>query len=463
MKMTLLFLVATLVALPTRAAERPNFLFIYTDDQRWDALGVVQREQGERARFPWFATPNMDRLAASGVRFRNAFVTMSLCSPSRAAFLTGRYNHANGIVNNRTPLPADGVTYASLLRATGYKTAYIGKWHMGPQRDRPGFDFAASFIGQGRYFDCPIVVNGKETPSKGWVDDVSTDYALTFLDQHKEQPFALVLGFKTCHGPFQPAERAKERFAGEQLRPVPNLDAPAIYAQGAAERPKRAAEKARAGSGGEPNTALGQLRGLSAVDDNLGRLLDALDALRLSERTVVVFTSDNGYYLREHGLGDKRTAYEESMRIPMLVRWPKRFAAGRALDELALNIDIAPTFLELAGVPVPSAMQGRSLAPLLIGQSGEWRKAFFYEYFEEQGFNAPTVLAVRTAAAKLVKYPGHDDWIELFDLQSDPYETRNLARDPAHKPLLNEMLAEFDRQAKAVAFRMPEGAGKRSR
>src|SRR6185369_13539039 len=149
------------------AARQPNFLFVYTDDQRWDAMGVVQREQGEQARFPWLQTPNMDRLATEGVRFRNAFVTLSLCAPSRAAFLTGRYNHVNGVANNHTAFPVENVTYATLLRAAGYVTGYIGKWHMGGQRaQRPGFDFSASFIGQGRYVDCPIEVNGVETPSK---------------------------------------------------------------------------------------------------------------------------------------------------------------------------------------------------------------------------------------------------------------------------------------------------------
>src|SRR5947208_366627 len=176
------------------AERRPNFLFVYTDDQRWDAMGIVQREQGERARFPWFQTPNMDRVAAEGVRFRNAFVTLSLCAPSRAAFLTGRYNHSNGVINNHTPFPETSVTHATLLGAAGYKTAYIGKWHMCGQRGkRPGFDYSASFIGQGRYIDCPIEVNGTPTPSTGWVDDVLTDYAADYIKQNKDKPFSVVV------------------------------------------------------------------------------------------------------------------------------------------------------------------------------------------------------------------------------------------------------------------------------
>jgi N-acetylglucosamine-6-sulfatase len=211
------------------AQERPNFVFIYTDDQRYDAIGIVQREQGKQARFPWINTPHTDRLATEGVRFRNAFVTTSLCSPSRAAFLTGRYNHANGIKNNTTSLPINTETYASLLRNAGYKTGYVGKWHMGSQVERPGFDYSASFKGQGQYFDCPIFVDGKETPSKGWVDDVSTDYALDFLRVHQKQPFALVLGFKTCHGPFESPERVATTYIDEKPRPVPSFDVPAIY------------------------------------------------------------------------------------------------------------------------------------------------------------------------------------------------------------------------------------------
>src|SRR3954453_12384425 len=185
-----LSVLALVTAFRASAADRrPNFLFIYTDDQRWDAMSVVQREQGQQARFPWFQTPNMDRLAAEGVRFRNAFVTLSLCAPSRAAFLTGRYNHLNGVINNHTPFPENSVTHAALLRTAGYTTAYIGKWHMDGQRgQRPGFDYSASFIGQGKYMNCPIEINGKSTPTSGWVDDVLTDYAVDFIKEHREKP-----------------------------------------------------------------------------------------------------------------------------------------------------------------------------------------------------------------------------------------------------------------------------------
>jgi arylsulfatase A-like enzyme len=441
------------------AARKPNFLFIYTDDQRWDAMGVVQKEQGTRARFPWFETPNMDRMAAEGVRFRNAFVTLSLCAPSRAAFLTGRYNHLNGVANNHTFFPEDNVTHATLLRAAGYATAYIGKWHMGGQRgQRPGFDYSASFIGQGKYVDCPFEINGKPTPTTGWVDDVATDYAIEFMKEHRDKPFSMVVGFKACHGPTDPPERARERFAGKKARPVPNLSARAIY-RSEDETPRGKGKGAGTNSNGEVNVNLNYFRCISAADGNLGRLLKALDELGIADDTVVVFASDNGFYNGEHGLGDKRSAYDESLRIPMLVRCPKLFPNGKVRDEMVLNIDLAPTFLELAGVRVPSQMQGRSWVPLLEDKKTDWRKSFLAEYFYERPFaGTPTMVAVRTADAKLIKYPGHDEWTELFDLANDPYETRNLAGDSNHKKLLERMKNEFESQVKAVDFRIPADA-----
>lgn len=467
---TLALVVTTSAALAADPApKRPNVLFVYTDDQRWDAMGVVQREQGERARFPWFQSPHMDRLAAEGVRFRNAFVVNSLCAPSRACYLTGRYSHHNGIANNHTPFPLESVTYASLLRGVGYATGYVGKWHMDGQKGkRPGFDYSASFIGQGRYVDCPFEIDGVVTPTEGWVDDRSTDYAIEFMKKNREKPFALIVGFKSTHGPFDPPDRARERFAGDAARPAANQDVPAIYkglaqAEPAAKKatPKKAAGKKAAAKKKEaagPLGRLGYFRCVSAADDNLGRLLTALDELDLSNDTVVIFTSDNGYYLGEHGLGDKRSAYDESLRIPLLFRYPRLGASmkGKLIDAMVLNIDVAPTLLDLAGVPVPAEMQGRSWRPLLEGKTTPWRTSWFYEYFQENGFpGTPTVLAVRTDLAKLIKYPGHDDLTELFDLKADPYERVNLARDPAHKELRARLEADFEAQKAAVGFKIP--------
>jgi arylsulfatase A-like enzyme len=455
------------------AAERPNFVFIYTDDQRWDALGIVQREQGEKARFPWFQTPNLDRLASEGVHFRNAFVVNSLCSPSRSVYLTGRYSHLNGIANNHTPFPSENAsqTWSSHLRQAGYTTGYIGKFHHGQLTGpRPGFDYSASFIGQGRYMDCPFEVNGTTTPTTGWVDDVSTDFALDFLGKNREKPFALAVGYKAAHGPFEPPPRLTDKYAGKEARPTPNMGIPAPYVGKFAAGPKAEAKPAKKNKQADAKPQAkasggGMLRGyfgcLAAVDENVGRVLARLDELKLAENTVVIFASDNGFYLGEHNLGDKRSAYDESLRIPLLVRWPMlgEKARGKVVDQMALNLDLAPTLLDLAGAKIPGTMQGRSWRPLLEGTTAaNWRTAFFYEYFYERSYAIPTVLAVRTDKAKLIKYHGHDEWTELFDLAADPYETKNLANDPAHKQLLATMQSEFDRQAKAVDFRIPDFA-----
>ncbi len=447
-------------AAPLHAADRkPNFLFVYTDDQRWDAMGVVQREQGERARFPWFKSPSMDRLAAGGVRFRNAFVTLSLCFPSRAAFLTGRYNHVNGVIDNHTPFPTNSVTHATLLRAAGYRTAYIGKWHMGNQRgQRPGFDYSASFIAHGRYNDCPVEINGVSTPTQGWIDDVSTDFAIEWMKQNRDRPFSLVVGFKSPHSPrggLNLPERLRNLYAGETSRPVPNLGARAIFHGPPPE------------GGNQPHPLaansvhLDYLRHVTGADENLGRLLDTLDALGLADDTVVVYSSDNGYYLGEHGLGDKRSIYEESLRVPMLVRYPRLFGKGKVVDEMVLNIDLAPTFLDLAGVPVPREMQGVSWKTLAAGQKpANWRQSFLAEYFYENGGgDTPTLVGIRTSNAKLVKYPGHPEWTEVFDLAVDPYELENLATDPAAAAKLR---SELDAQVKAVNYAVPPNADKRS-
>lgn len=453
-------LLASALAARAAAPRPPNFLFVYTDDQRWDALGVVQREQGEKGRFPWFQTPHMDRLAAEGVRFRNAFVVNSLCAPSRANFMTGRYSHHNGVVNNHTPFPETSVTHATVLRSAGYITAYIGKWHMGSQSGkRPTFDYSASFVGQGRYVDCPIEINGQSTPTKGWVDDVTTDYAIDFMRQHRDRPFSVTLGFKACHGPFDPPERARNRFPDAKARPVPNLGVRAIYRSDS--NPAAGPGSALVKEGSEIKLNLGYFRCISAADDNLGRLLAALDELGLAEDTVVVFSSDNGYYHGEHGLGDKRSAYDESLRIPFLVRYPRQLPRNATRDEMILNLDLAPTFIDFAGAKVPAEMQGRSWKPLVTGQPVRWRKSFLSEYFLEANYpTTPTVVAVRTATAKLIKYPGHDEWTELFDLGRDPYETRNLVRDPAARELLDRMSAEFDAQVKATGFHIPDYADK---
>ncbi len=447
MRHILTLLAALLLASPASlhaadAPRKPNFLFIYTDDQRWDAMSVVQKEQGEKARFPWLKTPNMDRLAGEGMRFRNAFVVNSLCAPSRASFLTGCYGHVNGVRNNQTPFPVDNVTHASLLRQAGYVTGYVGKWHMDRQSgQRPGFDYSASFIGQGQYFDCPFEIDGQATPTRaGWTMSRRSTPSSSSANKGTS-PSRSCSATRPATAPSR--HRRDTRTPTATPSPAPcrtSRPRPSIVRTAAKERRKASAPRlpatlpARAG-GGVP-TNLGMFRGITAVDDNIGKLLRLLDELRLADDTLVVFCSDNGYYLGEHGLGDKRSAYEESLRIPLLVRYPRLQAKGKLVDQMVLNIDLAPTLLDFAGVAVPRQMHGRSCRPLLEGRAADdWRRSFFYCYFREAQYDIPPVTAVRTDAAKLIKYPGHDEWTELFDLKNDPYETRNLAHDPASAAL----------------------------
>ncbi|MCF7847589.1 MAG: sulfatase-like hydrolase/transferase [Kiritimatiellales bacterium] len=437
------------------AAERPNLLFVYTDDQRYDAFSTVQKEQGDKGRFPWFKTPHLDRLAAEGVRFRNAFVVNSLCSPSRAVNLSGRYNHLNGIASNFRDFPVDNVTHASLLRAAGYTTAYIGKWHMGNQKARPNFDYAASYIGHSHYFDSTFVVQGKPVETKGWIDDVATDYAIDFMEKQKgaKKPWMMVLGFKTPHGPFDPPKRAQDRFKGAEAKVVPNCTVPPPY-------DARVQEKvARLKLGETMPTNLNYLRCVSAMDECLGRLMAALDENNLRENTVVIYTSDNGFYQGEHGLGDKRSAYEESLRVPFVVRYPAlgKAAQGRVCDQMVLNLDLVRSMLDFAGVEAPQEIQGRSWKPLLTKEVADWRSSWFYEYFAEaqRGSRVPDIKAVRTDTAKLITYTDHAEWTELFDLAADPYEINNLYNDSAHAGLRTEMERELARLSSETGYVVP--------
>jgi arylsulfatase A-like enzyme len=441
-------------AAATDGPPRPNIVFIYADDWRWDCMGVVQRAQGENGRFPWLETPRLDKLAQEGVRFRESFVVNSLCSPSRACVLTSRYNHLNGIIGNSRPLPLDTVHVGTQLKEAGYTTAYCGKFHMDAQRERPGFDYVASFVGQGRYFDCPILLNGQPTPTQGWIDDVSTDYAIQFMgEQPKDKPFFLWLGFKSPHGPRggkNLPERARELYVGKEARSAPNLDVPAIFNRGQS-RPA-GDQQARKNQQAEGYRAY--MRHITMIDECIGRVLDALEKNGQDESTIVIVGSDNGYYLGEHELSDKRSAYEESLRVPLLVRLPGLSAPrGVTNDALVLNIDYAPTILDFAGAPPLPDAQGRSLRPLLAGDAPPaWRSSFFYEYFKEPRFVSPTVLALRTKSHKLVTYPGHDEWTEVFDLTNDPYELKNLVGD---EKLLTSLRMEFDAMAESVKFKMP--------
>ena len=300
-------------------------------------------------------------------------------------------------------------------------------------------------------------MNGQDTPTTGWVDDVATDYAIQFIQkqQASEKPWSLVLGFKTPNQPWEPPARTKNLYAGEVARSIPNVNTPPIYFG-----KKNQQTKAKTPVPPTVPINLNYFRCVTAMDDCVGRLLKALDQSGCAPNTVVIFTSDNGVYLGAHATGDKRSAYDESLRVPFLVRYPALGAAaqGRIADEIVLNLDLAPTLLDFAGVPVPKEMQGQSWRPLLKGEKVPWRQIWFYEYFAEnqKGTRVPDMTAVRTTDAKLIKYPGHKQWNELFDLKADPYEIHNLIDDPAAAALKDKMLAEHDRLAKEVDFHVPK-------
>ncbi len=446
------------------AERRPNFVFILTDDQRWDAMSNM------RNAFPFLRTPNLDRLAQEGARFENAFVTISLCSPSRGCFLTGRYAHSHGVRVNERNDPYPGVqTYPELLHQAGYRTAYVGKWHMRPDPSpRPGFDYWLSFRGQGVYADPDLNENGRDFKAEGYMTDLLTDYSVRWL-QHQDQPFCLYLAHKAVHGPFTPAERHAQAF------PDAEIAEPASFQDNLRGRPawmrRSAVYGARAeqwhDSEGKPvpdelppakwdpkqKGRLDYLRTLLAVDDSVGRVLEALEQMGQLDDTVVIFAGDNGFFLGEHRRGDKRLAYEESIRIPMMMRYPALARAASRPREMVLNIDVAPTILDLAGLEAPREMQGASLRPVLDGRTADWRQSWLYEYFQEGWLpGIPTMVGVRTERWKYVTCPEVDDLDELYDLQTDPLEMRDLATDPDHHDQLEAMKAELERLQKETGW-----------
>ncbi len=429
--------------------EKLNFLFILTDDQRYDALSA--------AGHPFLKTPNLDWIAHTGARFTNAFVTTSLCSPSRASFLTGCYAHNHGVLNNITPWQESNVTFLELLKQAGYYTGFIGKWHM-PGKGLPDLygqgkvDEFISFTavaGQGIYNNCPLFKNGQPLAAPGYISEVLNDLAVQFLQAASGKNFCLYLAHKAAHAPFAPPPAFKGAYRDQAL-PLP----PEYRERGLNFR------------NSYMHTASGLLTGksmeqemrayyetLAAFDNSLGRVFEELDRQKILDRTVIVFAGDNGYMWGEHRMIDKRVAYEESMRIPFLVRAPGILpSAGANIAEMVLNIDLAPTFLELAGAPVPDSMQGMSLKPLLTAKPSTWRESFLYEYFYDPPYPIPANLAVRTRDKKYIRYENGKWPEELFDLQNDPREQTNLASKPEAQSQKQQLVAELKKLLKETGY-----------
>ena len=462
-----------------QAQARPNVVFILTDDQRWDQMSCA----GHRH----LKTPHLDRIAAEGAMFENMFVTTSLCSPSRASFLSGLYAHTHGVTNNFTDYPADLASWPKRLGAAGYETAYIGKWHMGEKDDRkrPGFDYWVSHSGQGRYFDNEWNLNGTRKVIPGYYTTNLTDLAVEWLREgraKKGAPFALLIGHKAAHTPFTPEPKYEHllddmpvkypdsafRLEGKPAWVRQRIDTwHGIYGPiyGFREKfpdtsPESVKDFARF------------VRSYSAtirsVDDSVGRVYEALKEIGELDNTLLIFAGDNGMFLGEHGMTDKRTMHEESIRVPLLVRYPRLAQAGTKVARQVLNIDVAPSVLEICGATSLTGIHGRSWAGLLAGKADGWRTAWFYEYnYEKQFPYTPNVRGVRTDEWKYVHYPHGDGGpdrhlAELYDLKSDPGESKNLIDEAKCKPVVEKLQAELARlmqETGALPDKMPIDEG----
>jgi N-acetylglucosamine-6-sulfatase len=435
---------AAAVGCGPRRTRQPNIVVIMSDDHRHDAMRCAGDTRLE--------TPGLDRLAKGGVRFTNAFVTTSLCSPSRASFLTGTYAHTHGVYHNemRDPYPTVPM-FPELLQQAGYETAFIGKWHMLRRATpRRGFDHWLSFNGQGEYFRNTWNDDGKWSLTETYLTDELTDRAVAWLARPRTKPFMLMLSHKAVHAPLVPAPRHVGRYAATDFRalddPRDRLDLKPDWG-------------GRSGMADPVAEIRNYHRCLLSLDEGVSRVLDELRRQDLEDDTVVIYASDNGALFGEHGgLWDKRAAYEPSIRIPLLMRYPRRIDAGTTCSEMVLNLDLAPTLLELAGVPAPPSVQGASWLPLLDGRPG--RDAFLYEYFREMG-TVPTCLGVRTRDWKFVTYPDDPQLAaELYDLRTDPGELVNLAGDPAYGGTTRELEGRLATLQRETGFqRPPRGRG----
>ena len=461
--------------------QTPNIVFIFADDHANKAISAYGSVINK--------TPNIDRIARQGMRFDHCFVTNSLCGPSRACILTGKYSHKNGFFRNGNRFDGRQMTFPKILREHGYQTAVIGKWHLGS--DPTGFDYWEILRGQGTYYN-PRMKSAKGVHKyTGYTTDIVTDLALQWLDKgrDKSKPFVLMFQHKAPHRNWQPdakhlhmyddvtipepatfwddysgraspAHTQKMMVAKHlspfdlKLRPPRNLTAEQLELWNAAYGPKNAAFRKAELSGKDlvrwkyQRYIKDYLRCVASVDDNVGRLLDYLDAHGEADNTIVIYSSDQGWYLGEHGWFDKRWMYEESLHTPLLIRWPGVIQPGSTNQDFVSNLDFAETFLDIAGLAeaIPADMQGRSFVPLLKGATpSDWRQSFYYHYYEFPGSHAVAKhYGVRTRNYKLIHYYRVGEW-ELFDLEKDPHELHSVYADPAYAAVVTRLKAELAR------------------
>ena len=451
------------------ANARRNVVFILSDDHRFDFMGF------HPASPKFLETPNLDRMAAEGVHVANAFVSTSLCSPSRASILTGQYMHHHRVVDNQRPVPEGTTFFPQHLQKAGYQTAYVGKWHMGHDNDepRPGFDHWCSFKGQGVY-EAPVLnINGRRQQFEGYNADVLSAQAIAWLKEgrDKAKPFMLYLAFKAVHYPFQPAARHRGKYRNEPI------DYPETFAnteRNYQTQPHWVRERRYSIHGidhmetgpfdKDPVPDFDDLyhsyaEAVHSLDENIGRVMDYLRSSGLDQNTLVIYMGDNGFHLGEHGFYDKRDAYETSIRVPMIAWAPGMLKAGGKVEQMVQNIDIAPTILDAAGVAKPDTAEfdGESFLPLLQGESIDWRDHILYEYHWEWNFPAtPSLFAIRTDRYKFVYHHGVWDHDALFDLKTDPIERHNLANVPAYREMVEHLKKQlFDELQASGALDMP--------
>lgn len=455
---------------------QPNILFFMSDDHAAHAMSCYGSKINQ--------TPNIDRIAEEGMRFDNCFCTNSICTPSRASVLTGLYNHLNGVRTLQDHFDGRQPTFPKMLQANGYQTALIGKWHLGHggHSDPTGFDYWNILPGQGDYHDPKMIKMGEEQQREGYVTDIISDDSIQWIQKRdKERPFLLMCHHKAPHRWWEPDEKHAKLYE-DQIIPEPDTfndtyDNRAMAAAAAWMRierdlnevdlkvkPPEGLSKAELKSWKYQRYIKDYLRCVASVDDNVGRLLDFLDEEGLTENTIVVYTSDQGFFLGDHGWFDKRFMYEESLRMPFVVRYPKEIEAHSVSSAMALNIDFAPTFLDYADIPISNRIQGCSLRPLLKGESPEsWRTAMYYRYWEHKSLphNVYSHYGIRTEKHKLIYYyaealgvngakdePETPEW-ELFDLENDPGEMNNVYEDEAYQEIcdaLKQQLTELKQQ-----------------